>query len=100
MAGGVYASKPRPAVVLQDDAFATAESVTVAPMTSHLLDAPLMRLRVEADAVSALSGSSDVMIDKITTVWRSNVQSKVGRLSSRQLLELERLVMTFLGLAR
>lgn len=40
------------------------------------------------------------MVDKITTVRRSNVHSRVGRLSSQQLVELERLVATFLGLAR
>ena len=40
------------------------------------------------------------MVDKLTTVRRSNVQSRIGRLSSQQMVELERLIMTFLGMAR
>ena len=40
------------------------------------------------------------MIDKITTVRRTNVQTRVGRLTSDQLVEVERALMTFLGLAR
>jgi len=43
---------------------------------------------------------SDIMIDKMTTVRRSNVVAHVGRLSADQLAEVERAVMAFLGLAR
>ncbi len=40
------------------------------------------------------------MIDKVTTVRRSNVQRRVGRLTTEQLAEVERSLMAFLGLAR
>lgn len=40
------------------------------------------------------------MVDKLTTVRRNNVQVRVGRLSSQQVVELERVLMTFLGMAR
>ena len=43
---------------------------------------------------------SDVMIDKLTTVRRSNVHARVGRLTAEQLVEIERAMMAFLGLAR
>jgi mRNA interferase MazF len=39
------------------------------------------------------------MIDKVTTVRRTNVIRHAGKLSSAQLIEVERLVMVFLGLA-
>ena len=39
VAGGVYAAKPCTAVIVQDDLFDATSSVTVAPMTSTLLDA-------------------------------------------------------------
>ena len=39
-----YAGKPRPAVILQDDAFEGTASMTVCPLTTHLVDAPLIRL--------------------------------------------------------
>ncbi len=40
------------------------------------------------------------MIDKITTVRRSNVHARVGRLTAEQLVEIERAMMAFLGLAQ
>ena len=102
MAGGVYAAKPRPAVIVQDDLFDATSSVTVAPMTSTLLDAPLIRIRVSGGdgRLSGLDQDSDVMIDKLTTVRRSNVHARLGRLTAEQLVEIERAVMAFLGLAR
>jgi mRNA interferase MazF len=102
VAGGVYAAKPRPAVIVQDDLFDATSSVTVAPMTSTLLDAPLMRIRITGgnDRLSGLDHDSDVMIDKLTTVRRSNVRVRVGRLTAEQVVEVERAMMAFLGLAR
>jgi len=102
VAGGVYAAKPRPAVIIQDDLFDSTSSVTVAPMTSTLLDAPLMRIRIAGGdgRLSGLDHDSDVMVDKLTTVRRANVHSRLGRLTAEQVVEVERAMMTFLGLAR
>ena len=72
----------------------------MAPLTTMVTDAPLLRLRVPAGGLAGLTQDSDVMVDKLTTVRRSNVQSRVGRLSSQQMVELERLLLTFLGMAR
>lgn len=99
VAGGVYASKPRPAVILQDDRFDGTDSVTVCPLTSTEVLASLLRVHVPMDVLSGLASPSWVMIDKITTVRRSNVTNRMGRLTSSQLVEIERLVMVFLGLA-
>jgi mRNA interferase MazF len=102
VAGGVYAAKPRPAVIVQDDLFDATSSVIVAPLTSALLDAPLMRIHISGGdgRISGLDRDSDVMIDKLTTVRRSNVHTRVGRLTAEQLVEIERAMMAFLGLAR
>jgi mRNA interferase MazF len=40
------------------------------------------------------------MIEKLTTVRRSNVHTRGGRLTAEQLVEIERAMMAFLGLAR
>jgi mRNA interferase MazF len=98
----VHAAKPRPAVIVQDDLFDATSSVTIAPMTSALLGAPLMRIRIGGGdgRISGLDHDSDVMIDKLTTVRRSNVHTRVGRLTADQLVEIERAMMAFLGLAR
>lgn len=100
VAGGVYASKPRPALVVQDDVFAGTASVTVAPLTTTLVDAPLLRVPVSADDLTGLEHESYVMIDKITTVRRENVGTRLGRLTPERLVEVERAMMAFLGLAR
>lgn len=100
VAGGVYASKPRPALIVQDDLFGATDSVTVAPLTTTLTAAPLLRVRVPRSDLSGLELDSDVMVDKLTTVRRGNVQTRVGRLTTEQLAEVERSLMTFLGLAR
>jgi mRNA interferase MazF len=80
--------------------FDLTESVTVVSLTTMLIDAPLLRLRVPAGGLAGLAQDSDVMVDELTTVRRSNVQVRIGRLSSQQMVEVERLVLTFLGMAR
>jgi mRNA interferase MazF len=100
VAGGVYATKPRPALIFQDDVFAATDSVTVLPCTSNLVDAPLLRIRISAGELNGLERDSDVMVDKITTVRRQNVMDRVGRVTASQLAEIERSVLVFLGLAR
>ncbi len=99
VAGGVYASKPRPAVILQDDRFGSTESVTVCPFTPTDVDVPLLRYPVQADRSNGLESDSDLMIDKVTTVRRGNVIRHAGQLGAKQLVEVERLLMVFLGLA-
>jgi mRNA interferase MazF len=99
VAGGVYASKPRPALIIQDDAF-DVDSITVLPLTSTLIDAPEYRFRIAATQSSGLNVPSDVMIDRITTIPRRNATAKIGELSKSQLLNVERLLLTFLGMAR
>jgi len=96
----VYASKPRPALIIQDDAFEETDSVTVVPLTTHLADAPLVRIPIPSSQLSGLDLDSEAMVDKVTTVRRANIVSRVGRVTAEQLLEVERAMMAFLGLAR
>lgn len=99
VAGGVYAHKPRPAIVIQDDLFDATDSVTVCPMTTIDLDAPLLRLPVAATTSTGIAADSFAMVDKITTVRRANLGDRVGALDSVQLVELERRIIVFLGMA-
>lgn len=97
VAGGVYASKPRPAVIVQDDRFDATDSVTVCPFTSTDVDAPLLRVPVAADEDNGLDQDSFLMVDKITTVRRSNTHTVIGRLETTALVEFERRLLVFLG---
>lgn len=97
VAGGVYATKPRPALVVQDDRFDATDSVTVCPFTSTDLDAPLIRVRVEATPNNGLDQDSFLMVEKITTVRRTNAHTVLGRLDSSTMVEFERRLLIFLG---
>ena len=97
VAGGVYSSKPRPALVIQDDRFDATDSLTVCPLTTTAVEAPLLRVAVAANAEAGLSQDSYVMIDKVTTVRRSNARTVLGRLDSTTLVEFERRLLVFLG---
>jgi mRNA interferase MazF len=91
--------KPRPAVVLQDDAFPATASVTICPFTTHLVDAPLMRLAIEPSERNGLHQPSHLMVDKVTTVPRSKLESRIGRVADEDVVRLNRAVLVFLGLA-
>lgn len=97
VAGGVYANRPQPALIVQDDRFDATDSLTVCPFTSTEVDAPLLRVPVAADEENGLDQDSFLMVDKITTVRRSNTHAVVGRLKPTTLIEFERRLLVFLG---
>jgi len=99
VAGGVYAIKPRPAVFVQDDLFDATDSVTVRPFTTSDVSAPLLRMPVPADDAISIDSPSLAMIDKITTVRHSSAGEAIGRLDSVQMVQLERRILVFIGLA-
>jgi mRNA interferase MazF len=100
VAGGPgYAGKPRPVVVLQDDAFDATHSVTICPFTTTSVDAPLARLPIASSSQNGLRATSHLLVDKITTVAKSKLQKRVGRLSDAEMVRVNRAVFVFLGLA-
>jgi mRNA interferase MazF len=97
--GPGYTGKPRPAVILQDDAFDATASVTLCPFTTHFIDAPLVRLTIERSDRNGLRASRQLMVDKITTVSKDKVRGRMGRLSDEDVIRLNRALIVFLGLA-
>ena len=97
--GKDYAGKPRPVVILQDDSFDATDSVTICAFTTDPSDAPLFRLAVEPNERNGLRSLSRLMVDKMTTVPRSKVGDRIGRLDDEEVLRLNRAAMVFLGLA-
>jgi mRNA interferase MazF len=98
-AGSGYVGKPRPVVIIQDDLFDATAAVTVCAMTTDQTDAPLFRIPVDADDATGIRQPSRLMVDKITTVPRSKLGERVGRLSDDDMTRLGRSVAVFLGLA-
>jgi mRNA interferase MazF len=97
--GKDYAGKPRPAVILQDDRFDMTGSVTVCAFTTDPTDAPLFRLPIEPSDANGLRAPCRLMVDKITTVAKTKIGTRVGRLADEDLVRLNRAVLVFLGVA-
>jgi mRNA interferase MazF len=98
-ARGPYTGKPRPVVVLQDDRFDATASITVCPFTTNPVEAPLVRLPIEPSDENGLDQPSQLMVDKVTTVPRSSLGQRLGRLRDDELVALNRSLIVFLGLA-
>ena len=92
--------KPRPALVIQSDQFSEHTSVTILPVTSTLVDAPLLRVTVEPSATNGLQSKSQVMVDKAVTVKRDKLGAAFGSASDATMLEVGRCLAVFLGIAR
>ena len=97
--GPCYAGKPRPVAVIQDDRFDATDSVTICAFTTDPTEAPLIRLPIEPTPMNGLHEKRSLMVDKLTTVHRARLGTKVGRLSDEDMVRLGRSVVVFLGLA-
>jgi len=96
--GGDYAGKPRPVVIVQDDAFDATQSITVCTFTTDETDAPLFRVQVEPSERNGLRSPSRLMADKITTVAKSKLGAQIGRLGDEDIVRLNQAMLVFLGL--
>ncbi len=92
--------KPRPALVIQADLFEDLGSVTVLPVTSTLVAAPLLRVTVQASAENGLQKPSQVMVDKVITVRRDKLGPVFGHIEADALVAVERCLAVFLGIAK
>ncbi|MDR2013498.1 MAG: type II toxin-antitoxin system PemK/MazF family toxin [Rhodanobacter sp.] len=92
--------KPRPALVIQADQFGEHVSVTVLSVTSTLVAARLLRITVQPSAENGLQKPSQVMMDKVMTVRRDKIESSLGRIDADALVEVERCLAVFLGIAK
>jgi mRNA interferase MazF len=97
---GVYSGKPRPAVVVQANRWLQGHpSVTLWPLTSTLLEAPLVRIPVNPSGSNGLRNPSQLMADKLFTVPTAAVGAVVGILESGTLAELDLALRSWLELA-
>lgn len=92
--------KPRPAVIVQSDAFPeTHASLIVCQMTSELADAPDFRITVDPSDSNGLRTRSQVMADKPTTVRRERIGGVIGHLEPGDLRRLNVALALVMGLA-
>ncbi|MBF0332448.1 MAG: type II toxin-antitoxin system PemK/MazF family toxin [Alphaproteobacteria bacterium] len=92
--------KPRPAVIVQTDAFPPAHgSVVVCQMTSELANAPDFRVTIEPHDRNGLRERSQIMADKPTTIRRDRVGRLIGRLTADEIARLDIALAFVMGLA-
>lgn len=88
--------KPRPAVVIQSNLYKNHSSITVCPLTTHLIDAPAFRLLLAPTKLNGLNLESQIMVDKISTIRSDKINKEIGELSPDQLEELIKAVKAWI----
>lgn len=92
--------KPRPALVLQSDVFSDIHAtVTVALISSEIVQAPIFRLDIEPSDTNGLSRPSQVQIDKIMSIRNEKIGSIIGELNDVMMVRVNRALALWLGLA-
>jgi mRNA interferase MazF len=90
---------PRPALVVQSDLFDKGHpSVTLAPITRTIVNAPLFRLTVEALPGNGLGAVSQIMIDKLTTVRRDVLAETIGHFDEEIMVRVGRALALWTGI--
>jgi len=97
LSGGREQSGVRPAILIQDDAYAQATPLAlIIPMTSQLAALRFPgTVRIEPSTTNGLTASSIAMVFQMRALDRSRFRDKLGRISEDEiraiLLELNRL---------
>ena len=92
--------KPRPALVIQADAFnETHATVTVLLVSSEIVDAPVFRIEVAPSQENGLSKRCQIQVDKAMTLNREKIGSIIGQIDDATLLSVNRALAVWMGLA-
>jgi len=92
--------KPRPALVIQAGSFnENHASITVLPITSAVIDAPVFRVTVDPSPANGLKKLSQIMIDKAISVRRERIGSAIGDAGDECMVRVTRALAVWLGIA-
>jgi mRNA interferase MazF len=98
-ARGAYTSKPRPALVVQSDLFnPTHASISICPVTSDCVDAPLFRVTLPPGARTGLEVVSQVMVDKVVSIPRASIVRRIGSCDGDEMLAVDHALRAWLGI--
>jgi mRNA interferase MazF len=98
--GGDYAGKPRPVIVVQNDAFSDLQSISVCPLTTDDPISPLFRIAIPPTPANGLRELSYAMADKLTTMPRAKLGKPIGLLDRDVLEEVDMAIVLFLDLGK
>ena len=92
--------KPRPALIIQADVFNDIHSsITVVPLSSTIIDAPLFRITLDPSRQNGLIRVSQIMVDKVLTLPREKIGKRVGHLSNTLMTRVGRALSIWLGMS-
>jgi mRNA interferase MazF len=92
--------KPRPAVIVQTDAFPeTHASIIICQMTSEVVEAPDFRVTINPSEQNGLRARSQIIADKPVTVRRARISHSIGRLDDSDIGRLNIALAFVMGLA-
>lgn len=92
--------KPRPALIVQADLFNdTHSSITVLPLTTTIIDAPLFRITLDPTRQNGLNRVSQIMVDKVLTLPREKIGKQVGRVANTLMIRVARAMAVWLGMS-
>ena len=94
---GMYSTKPRPVLVLQNPQFSTGNSVIVAPFTSAQNDEINTRIAVLPSHVNGLDRDCFVEVDKISAIKTSAIGTSVGHLEEDVLTKVAALALALIS---
>lgn len=98
-AAGDY-GKPRPAVIVQTDAFPeTHASVVICQMTSKIAEAQDFRVTLDPSERNGLRTRSQIMADKPVSVRRTRITEAIGHLDDDDVGRLNIALAFVMGLA-
>lgn len=93
--------RPRPAIIVQaDELGGITTTVIVCPITSEVTERLPIRPIVEASAGNGLRLRSQIMTDKLLAIRRERVRHVLGSLAPDKIDQVDRALLTILGLAR
>jgi len=94
-----YASKPRPALIVQSDRYSDDESVVTCLITSHATDVTGADYRVALPKsdVNGLKVDSFVMLDKIVSIPRQKLAKRIGIVEAKKMDEIYSRLIDFLA---
>jgi mRNA interferase MazF len=85
---------------MQADLFNNSHaSVTILPLTSTIVDAPLFRITVDPSRQNGLAHVSQIMVDKVLTVPRQKARKPIGHLGNDSMIRVSRALLVCLGFA-
>ena len=95
-AGGAFATKPRPVLVVQDQKYYTGESIIVMPFTSTENPEIKTRVLIQPTVKNGLDRKCYVEVEKISAIRLSCLSKTVGFLEDEHLRDIKRIAYLLL----